>query len=662
MAAPFDQHLTDARWLALQTEAEIIDPPPPVDLRRWAVDNIVFAEGPRAGGRYIAEDFPFFDRILEALSPDHPCRIVSLRKGAQLGGTVLAMIFSAGSTDMDPANFLYTHPTEPNARRWMRMKFKPFLRGIERLRAIFAGERTKDASATGFYIERKDGRATIQLAGAASPSSLSEISVKRQVQDDLAKWDDDNGAGDPEGQADSRSKAFDDAKIFKNSTPLVADNCRITKLVKSGSDERYHGACPHCGQIHELDWESFRANLESGADPDDCYFTCPNCNGHIHEHHRAKFTAPARGAKWVAKHPERARYHVSFSLPSYLSPLSRWGEMAHKWVAAKGDPNSEQSFFNDYLGLAYNRAGEAPPAEILHKRAEESGHAKGIIPRGFPLFTLGIDCQGDRVEVQAVAFGPNRRRAVVDYTVVAGNITETETRAELDKIVTRAWPNEAGQRITPDIVAIDGNAYTDDVYEWAKKYPRSQVIMVRGVFPDTAEIIAPVRRDSEGKGKRKRTRTFGNRFFNVGVSVLKSTLYEFLKRTDPLHRGFVAFARGLGSEYFEQLCAETRKEITTSGGRKVWRWTPKPNKANEALDTMNYAEAGATLKGWTRWDDEAWEILFAEREQPPTNPGEQLDMEHMLLTAPPKSTNPTPPETAKPADKPTRDKLLDRLA
>ncbi|EPY00937.1 phage terminase large subunit family protein, partial [Magnetospirillum fulvum] len=342
MMAPFDAHLTNAEWLALTTEAEVMTPPPPVDLRKWAVDFIVFAEGPRAGGRYVAADFPFFDRLFEVLSPDHPCRIVSLGKGAQLGGTVVAMIFTAASTDLDPAHLLYTHPTEPNARRWMRMKFKPFIKGIARLKSVFATDRTKDASATGSYMERRDGRATIQLAGAASPSSLSEISVKRQVQDDLAKWDDDNGAGDPEGQADSRSKAFDDAKIFKVSTPLVADNCRITKSVKAGSDERWNVACPHCGHVHELDWDSFRTNIESGGDPGDPFFICPSCDGEIHEHHRPRFNDPARGATWRAKHPERAGYHVSLQLPSYVSPLARWAEMAHAWLAAKGDPNAEQ--------------------------------------------------------------------------------------------------------------------------------------------------------------------------------------------------------------------------------------------------------------------------------------------------------------------------------
>ncbi|MBF0326001.1 MAG: phage terminase large subunit family protein [Alphaproteobacteria bacterium] len=630
-----DPHLANPAWLAADIEARVMTPPPPVDLEAWATDFVEFPKGSPRPGSYYPADFPFFTRILACLSPDHPSREVDLQKGAQLGGTVLAMIFAAGTTDLDPAPFLYTHPTAPNASRWMRGKFRPFLLASKHLSAVFATSKTKDSAQTSTYVERKDGAATIQLAGAASPSSLSEISMKRQVQDDLSKWDDDNGAGDPEIQADSRSKAYDDAKLFKVSTPLVQDNCRISKRRAAGTDEEWHVACPHCGHRHPLTWDNFRAALESDdGDVNNPFFTCPECRGRITEHHRVLFNDPARGAGWVARHPEREATHVSFHLPSYLSPLARWSEMARAWESAKGDPNAEQPFFNDWLGLPYNRAGEAPPADKLKARAESGPFIKGQVPTGYPLVAIGIDCQGDRVEGQIVAFGPNRRRVVVDYRVIAGHITEEETRQALDRLVRHQWPHEGGGRFAADIAAIDGNAWTDDVYDWVKKHPRSGVIMVRGVGKDNAQIIEPVSRDIEGKGKRRPTRSFSARLYNVGVSNLKATLYEFLKREDPLARGHVGFAKGLGDEYFAQLTAEKRELVATKGGRKVFRWTIRKGLANEALDTMNYAEAAATLKGWTRWDDEAWQILMDERAAPPPA-GHQLDIED-IRPAPPR--------------------------
>ncbi len=59
------------------------------------------------------------------------------------------------------------------------------------------------------------------------------ISPRKQVQDDLAKWQ-MNEAGDPEVQADSRSKAFFNGKIFKISTPMVSPGCKITSNYQEG--------------------------------------------------------------------------------------------------------------------------------------------------------------------------------------------------------------------------------------------------------------------------------------------------------------------------------------------------------------------------------------------------------------------------------------------
>jgi hypothetical protein len=120
---------------------------------------------------------------------------------------------------MDPGDFLYVHPTENNAQRWSKMKLVPMLKGTTALRTLFP-MKARDGSDSVLYKERIDGKGAIQISGANSPASLSQVTMKRQVQDDLAKWE-MNNAGDPETQADSRSQAHEFAKILKVSTPLV---------------------------------------------------------------------------------------------------------------------------------------------------------------------------------------------------------------------------------------------------------------------------------------------------------------------------------------------------------------------------------------------------------------------------------------------------------
>ncbi|PLU11611.1 hypothetical protein BMJ31_29865, partial [Sinorhizobium medicae] len=95
------------------------EPPPAVDYLDWAKRNIVFSERiTDHPGPYNEDLVPFFSEILRALSPEDPCNIVSLAKSAQIGGTICANIFTLGSLDMAPGDFLYVHPTEENAARW----------------------------------------------------------------------------------------------------------------------------------------------------------------------------------------------------------------------------------------------------------------------------------------------------------------------------------------------------------------------------------------------------------------------------------------------------------------------------------------------------------------------------------------------------------------
>ena len=50
------------------------------------------------------------------------------------------------------------------------------------------------------------------------------------------------------------------------------------------------------------------------------------------------------------------------------------------------------------------------------------------------IFGAGVDCQDDRLEVQLVAFGRNRRRWVIDYKVIPHHIGDDEGRAALNAL------------------------------------------------------------------------------------------------------------------------------------------------------------------------------------------------------------------------------------
>lgn len=628
-------NVANARRICDDVFAEVMTPPPPVDYLGWAESNIVFSERESPlPGPYNRDLFFYFDEILRALSPSDPCRIVTLKKSAQLGGTVLANIFCGGSMDMDPGDFLYVHPTDSNAQRWSKMKLAPMLKGTTSLAKLFP-MRSRDGLDSVLYKERVDGRGAIQISGANSPASLSQVTMRRQVQDDLAKWE-MNAAGDPETQADSRSRAHEFAKVFKISTPLVEPGCRITRNFEAGSQESLFLPCPHCGHPQALEWENFQQSIDE-LHPERAHFTCvaDDCGGVIEEYHRLQMFQEARKLEergtsaWRAARPEMKRVHRSFDLWSAVSLLQSFERIAREWLSAKGDPASEQTFFNDTVGRAYRTLGEAPGWESLRDRASQSDRPIECIPAGHPIVTIGVDCQKDRVEWQVVAWARDYRRAVVAYGVFAGHISEDGCRTMLDGLLSQSWPNAHGRRISADMLAIDGNAWTEDVWGWVKKHPTSRVIMVRGVPSESAPLIAAVKRERNTKtGKVKR---YSRRFFNFATSVLKMGLYRNLAKQDPLQRGYVDLPKGLEDEYFRQLTAESRKATRTKSGFIKYEWMKDPTQANEGLDTHLQAEAAAIKFGVRSMPDEVWGRYETERECPPA--AEQLDFEDGLFGA-----------------------------
>lgn len=613
----------NAERIAYEVLHDVLKPAADVDYLAWAENNIVFSEleSPDYPGPYNRSLFRYFDEVLRALSPDDLCRIVTLAKSAQIGGTVIANIYTGGSMDMDPSWFLYVHPTENNAERWSKMKLAPMLRNTTSLTALFP-KKSRDGLDSLLYKERADGRGAIQISGANSAASLSQVTMKRQVQDDLSKWENNSG-GDPETQADSRSRGVEEAKIFKISTPLVMPGCRITANFEAGSQEYPYVPCPHCEHRQVLEWENMLANLDE-AKPEDAHFTCIECGTEIREYHRQ---AMVDQIEWRARNPAQKRFHRSFYIWSAYSPLQSWERIAREWLSAKGDPASEQTFLNDTVGKAYVTLGEAPPWETLRDRGANSDYPRGRIPAGGIILTMGIDCQDDRVEWQLVAFGRNFRRFVVDYGVIPGHISDQTCRDRLDALLGQTWPNSYGRRIGLDKVGIDGNAYTEDVWDWAKRHPASKLVMVRGGNSDNAPLTQRVKKERNVKtGKLLR---YSKRFYTFNASVLKMALYRNVAKLDPLERGYVAFPTGLDDEYYRQLTAERRVPKKRKDGFTEYKWEKEPNQANEGLDTMNQAEVAALLFGLRGLPDKIWDRMEAERESAPADA--QLDFEDGLF-------------------------------
>lgn len=638
--------LASAEAAVLAGLAVALAPPEPPDVTRWCERNVEFDERSPFPGRFRIARFPFLRGIHEVLSPEHPSREVTIRGSAQWGKTVSVLNPAlAAWHEYGPLDSLVVHPTTSSATEWVRNKWMPMRRQAPSLREIFGegrGEQTDTLSNQ--ETLRRDG--SLKVTSAGSPDDLAGTTRRFVAMDDLSKFE-MTPKGDPEQMAVSRAAGFEDAKILRISTPQILGTCRITRAFLRSDQRHYHVPCPFCGHMAPLTWENFRRNI----DPERLHaagFSCAACERLIGHQHKVAMVAAGR---WVAQNAQGD--HPGFHLWRAYVPQRDWASIAVEYAQVMGwtgvqarvqteeeakdkvEAETEQTFYNDVLGLPYEQASKGPDWEKLRDRVEKAEPglylARGIVPGCGVLLTAGVDCQGDRIEVTLVAFGRNFRRWVVDHVVIPHFIGDQEGREALDALLKAQWRTELGLRLPLDMLAIDEGTFTEDVKDWARRHPWTRVISVKGGSSASGPILRPQqdRKDSGRAIKVQRRRWMAN------VSQLKGDFYGWLAREDPTERGFVAFALGLGDEYYRQITAEVRVLRRAASGTMVSKWElVEALRRNECLDCMNYAEAAARKKGWAAMTDEQWAVLEALRGTAPAAPQGDLFEAAMPVVAP----------------------------
>lgn len=580
-----------------------LTPPPPPDITRWCTDNIVFDARSPFPGAFDIDRFPFLCEIHEVLSPEHPSREVTLRGSAQWGKTVSVLIPTlAAWHEYGPLDSLVVHPTSSSATEWVRSKWMPIRRQAPSLLDIFGdgrGEQT-DTLQNQETI-RRDG--TLKVVSAGSPDDLAGTTRKLVLMDDVAKFE-MTPKGDPEMLAASRASGFDEAKIGRISTPQIAGTCRITRAFKRSDQRFYHVPCPHCGNMAPLTWENFKKNL----DPERLGAACFSCDAFNHAHKRAMVAA----GRWIAANPHGD--HPGFHLWRAYVPQRDWASIAVEYAQVMGwtgvattakteeearenvEAETEQTFWNDVLGLPFEQASKGPDWEKLRDRVEnaEVGAVleRGIVPALGVLLVAGVDNQADRIEVTIVAFGRNYRRWVVDHIVLPYYIGDDDGRAALDALLKSTWRTELGLQLPLDMMAVDEGSFTEDVRDWAKRHPFTRVILIKGASTSNGPILRP-QNDRKANGRIIRRQKRG---WMLNVSQLKGDFYGWLAKEDADERGFVAFARGLGDEYYRQITAEVRILKRAPSGVMVARWELAA-KADEKRPAQNNAPSWIPKKG-----------------------------------------------------------------
>ncbi len=535
---------------------------------------------------------------------------VSVKKSARVGYTKILNHALAYHIHQDPCSMMVVQPTVEDAEGYSKEEIAPMLRDTPALAGLVSDAKTKDGSNSILHKLFNGGQ--LSLVGANSPRGFRRVSRRIVAFDETSGYPRSAGTeGSPIKLGIKRTEYFWNRKIIDGSTPGLEGLCAIDAAFLAGDQRRRFLPCPTCGHMQYLKFENMHWPKD---EPTKAYFECEGAKCRI-EHDSLRWMD--ENGEWIAtavpKNPKHASFHI-WSAYSY-SPNSTWGHIATEYLDCLKDNEALKTFTNTVLGETWTESGEVPEFKRLHERRET--WATNSLQPGVVFLTCGVDVQQDRLELEVVGWGRDKQSWSIDYRVIMGETATKVPWDELDKVLNETWKTASGSQIQIRMLTVDAGYNTTHVYNWVKNKPSDRVRAIKGsdslqmVFGQPKEIHL----NREGS-KLKRA----NRVWPVGVSVIKSELYSWLKLDGAddagiFKSGFCHFPQ-YEEEYFKRLCSEhlVSKKVN---GKTVRRWL-KIHERNEPLDVRVYARAAASMFGMDRFAESDWEVLEGKFDLPTT--------------------------------------------
>lgn len=558
-------------------------PPPSLLPSEWAAQyRYLSPEASAEPGLWSNARAPYLVSIMDCLSPKCKTERVVLKAPSQSGKSECILNFIGYIIDLDPGPILAIQPNvTPMGEAFSKDRIKPMLRDSPSLSAKIGLLKGRYSAQTITHMVFPSGHLTI--AGANSPAGLASRPIRYLVCDELDRWE-STKEGDPLLLARKRLQTFRARRTSKElivSSPTYAD-IGICKAYDECSQRwQWQLACQHCGALQFPQLAHFHHDQD---DIKSLRYVCATCGG---EHYLDDADTVKATGRWVCLHDGPAD-SVGFWINQWASPFARWEDTLKEWLDASDDPARRQVVTNTAFAEAWEGEGEKIEPNLLAKRAEDWGET---VPLPVVAITMGCDVQGDRLEVETVAWGPEYESWSLAYDVLPGEPTSQEVWEDLLDLYRQTWTRTDGQILKPSALCVDSGAYTQHVYAFVKRAKQRGIIPIKGVGGMERDALAGDRRQ---RLKRAAIRMREGRPPEIlGVDGLKRTIFHHLSA--PIGQvGYSHFPEGRSEEYYLQLTGERLMVVNHRGRRPERRWMPI-NPAVEALDARVYAYAALLL-------------------------------------------------------------------
>lgn len=597
----------------------VFAPPPDLTCSQWADQyRQLSAESSSEPGQW--KTHPFQREILDAIS-DPKVRRVVVKACTQVIKTEAILNGIGYFAHQDPGPILVLQPRDADAKAFSKERIAPMIRDTPALQAVFAESKSRIADNT---IDQKMFRGgMLAITSAGSAPNLARRAIRFLFCDEVDKYV-STQEGNPIALARKRLATFRHrAKEILTCSPTF-EGSEIDRAYSASDQREYYVPCPKCGYTQSLmlkfwkqvRWDSSLPTREEQAAS--ARYHCEECDAPWTEADRQK---AVESGEWRASKPHNGV--AGFWISELYSPWKQLNDIVLDYLTKKENPEEFRTFVNTSLAENWLEKGEAPEWETLLSRRED--YMPGFAPAGGLFLTCGVDVQRDRLECETVAWGRNRESWSVDYQIFEGRTSEPAVWAKLEEYRTRLFAAEGGAELPISRMFVDSGdgTTTNDVYNWVRMQPQSQVQAIKGSDKGILPVGQPSPVDVTQGGRKIKA---GLRIRMVNVSFFKSEFYADLKKRAPTEEeraqgfgyppGYCHFPTGghYGDEHFKQICAEqlvNHRNRKTGRTKAEWQQT---RARNEALDCRVYARAAAWDLGLDRMQDKHFRAYEAQIE------------------------------------------------
>lgn len=578
-------------------------PPENLAVSQWAEQyRVLSRESSAESGPWNNKRTPYLVEVMDAFT-DSRVRRITFVSSAQCGKSECILNMIGYIIDQDPGSTLYIQPNIDDARKFSRLRIAPMIRDSARLRRKVSDVKGRDSSNTTLQKAFPGGMLT--LVGSNSPAALASTPVRYILGDERDRWALSAGTeGDPWKLAEARTTTYYNAKLVDVSTCTVKGASPIAEAFDQGTQEHWKHQCPHCGEWHEIEFDSIKFDFETikaGRKTDyvigSISWCCPGCGCLSDED-----TMRGQPTKWVPDNPGAlAKGHRSFWLNGFASPWQPWQKIIYAFLEARKDPQKLQVVYNTMLGKLWEERGDLEDEDTFLSRREDYGTRDDgtpvELPPGVLVLTCGVDTQDDRLEYEVVGWGHYTESWGIKKGIIMGDPNDDLTWTKLDDVLSHVYRFKNGRGLTVAMTCVDSGGHkTQSVYRHCRERMGRRVFAIKGQGGDGVPFTRPPSKVNIIVNGRAIGKAW---LYTLGVDAGKADILKGALRVmepGPKYCHFPSRSdAGYDLAFFTGLLSE-REVIKTERGRTRLTWEKIPgHERNEALDCRNYALAALRI-------------------------------------------------------------------